>query len=250
MRPVDSHCHLDFEQYDDDREDVISRAREKLEFVVNAGSNPEHNRKALKLEKETEGFVKANLGLHPTYTESFDELDEVKDQIRSHDPVAIGEIGLDFHHVSEEGMRERQMEVFKELLGLAETLEKPVVLHTRDAERETLNVLEEFDLPKVMLHCFNGSPNLAEEACDKGYFIGVTTQVLYSSRVQNIVESIGVESLLLETDSPFLYRGERNEPVNVVESAEKIADILDTSTEKVIETASRNSIEIFGKKHR
>lgn len=246
MRPVDAHCHLDFEQYSDDREDVIGRAREKLEFVVNAGSNPEHNMKALELEEETDGFVKANLGLHPTYTESFDELEKVKKQIRSEKPAAVGEIGLDFHHVTDQDIRERQEEVFRELLELAEEVERPVVLHTRDAEKQALKILEDYSLEGVMLHCFNGSPELAVEASRKGYLIGVTTQVLYSERVRSIVQALELKDIVLETDSPFLYRGERNEPVNVVESAERIAEIKDVPVDEVIDVTTGSAQEFFG----
>lgn len=245
MRPVDAHCHLDFENFDEDREKVVERAKEKLEFVVNAGSNLEHNEKSLELEEKYGDFVVANLGLHPTYTDSFDELDEIKQQIRENDPAAIGEIGLDFHHVTDEELRERQEEVFRQLLSLAEELEKPVVLHTRDAEKRSIEILEDFDLEGVMLHCFNGSPELAEKAVEKNYFIGVTTQILYSNRVKNIVEAVGLENLLLETDSPFLYRGERNEPVNVLESSEKISELLEASREEVVNVTSSNSRSFF-----
>jgi TatD DNase family protein len=245
MKPVDAHSHLDFDRFDSDREETIERCRERLEFVVNAGSNLDHNSKALELEDKTQGFVRANLGLHPTYTDSFDEIDEIKQQIREEDPVAIGEIGLDHHHVKEEDERERQEEVFREMLQLAEELEKPVVLHTREAEELALEIVEEYDLEGLMLHCFNGKPELAQEAAQKGYLIGITTQVLYSTRVQNIAEKIDLESMLLETDSPFLYRGGRNEPLNVHESAEKIAELKSTRKEEVVRATTGNAEEFF-----
>lgn len=245
MKPVDAHCHIDFDQFDDDREDVIERSREKLEFIVNAGSCVENNDEALKLQEKYPDFVVANLGLHPTYTEKFDQLDEVKKQIRENNPAAVGEIGLDHHHVTDEAVRDRQREVFREMLALAEDLEKPVVVHSRDAEREAVDIISEYDLPGVMLHCFNGSVELAEEAVEKDFLIGVTTQVLYSNRVQNIVEEIEVDNLLLETDSPFLYRGERNEPLNVAESAEKIAEIKNTDKKAIIESTTGNARKLF-----
>lgn len=245
MRPVDSHCHLDFEQFDEDREKVIEKSKEELDFIVNAGSNLRHNRKSLELEEKTNGFIKANMGLHPTYTDDFNQLDRIKSQIKEYDPVAIGEIGLDFHHVKEEELRERQKEVFKEFLSLAESLDKPVVIHSRDAEETCLEILEEFDLKGVFLHCFNGRPELAQKASKKGYTIGVTTQVLYSSRVQKIVEKISLNNIVLETDSPFLYRGERNEPVNVLKSAEKISKIKDCKKQEVTRETTKNSRELF-----
>ncbi|MFB6174352.1 MAG: TatD family hydrolase [Candidatus Nanohalobium sp.] len=245
MRPVDAHCHLDFEQYDEDREEVLEVCREKLEFIVDAGSNLENNRKVLRLADENPELVVPNLGLHPTYTDSFDEIEEIKEQIREEDPAAVGEIGLDHHHVSDNHIRKRQAKVFREMLELAEEINLPVVLHTRDAERKAVNTVKEYELPDVMLHSFNGNPELAEEAVAEGMKIGVTTQVLYSTRVQNIVKALNLEDILLETDSPFLYRGERNSPVNVHESAEKIAELKDVSKEEVVKASARNARSIF-----
>jgi TatD DNase family protein len=245
MKPVDAHCHLDFERFDDDREEVIENSKGKLEFVVNAGSNMETNRKALKLGEKYPGFIVPNLGLHPTYTHDFTQLQEVKDLIREENPVAIGEIGLDHYHVKQEKIRNKQRKVFREMLELAEELEKPVVIHSREAEEEVFEIVQDYDIPHIMFHCFNGSPELAEKATEHDIKIGVTTQVLYSNRVQKIVEKIGVEEILLETDSPFLYRGDRNEPLNVKESAEKIAEIKDTEVEKVIEKTTGNARKIF-----
>jgi len=245
MKPVDCHCHLDFDQFDDDRDEVVDRAKEKLEFVVSVGCDPDRNRKTLEIAKGYEDFVKFNLGLHPTSVEYFDDLDEVKRQIRENDPVAVGEIGLDHHHVTDESVQERQEEVFRELLELAEELGKPVNVHSRDAEQRTIDILKEYDLPDVLIHCFNGTPEQAEEAVENGMTIGVTTQILYSNHVQDIVKALDIEDIVLETDSPFLYQGSRNEPVNVCESAEKVAELEDISVSDVVEATSGNAREIF-----
>ncbi len=247
MKPVDSHCHLDFEQFDSDRDEVIENCREKLEFVVTAGSNVEHNQSAIQLEKKYPEIAVSNLGLHPVYTDSFNQLEEVKQQIRENKPAAVGEIGLDYHHVTDSELRDRQEEIFREMLELAEELELPVVVHSRDAEEKAVDILKEYDIPQVMLHCFNGSPRLARDAVENGMKIGVTTQVLYSSQVQEIVEAINTEDMLLETDSPFLYQGERNEPINVIESAERIAEIKNTGVEEVVDATTRNAKELFGR---
>ncbi|MFB6099752.1 MAG: TatD family hydrolase [Candidatus Nanohalobium sp.] len=245
MNPVDCHCHLDFEKFDEDRDKVVERAREELEFVVTVGCTPERNRKTLEIAGKYPEFVIPNLGLHPTYTDEFENLDEVKNQIRENDPPAIGEIGLDHHHVTDEVLREEQRKVFRELLELAKELGKPVNVHSREAEQEVIDILKEYELPGALIHCFNGTPEQALEAAENGVTIGVTTQVLYSSRVQDIVGKLDVDDVVLETDSPFLYQGERNEPVNVVESAEKIAELKDTPVEKVVEATTENAREIF-----
>ncbi len=246
MKPADCHCHLDFEQFDHDREDVIERCQERLEFTVNAGSNIEHNRAALDLQENYPGTMVANLGLHPVYTESFDELEEVKQQIREELPAAIGEIGLDHHHVTASREKERQEEVFRSLLELAEGQNLPVVVHSRDAEREVVDILKEHDLPGVMLHCFNGTVSLAKEAVENGMIIGVTTQVIYSDRVEELAREIPLENILLETDSPYLF-GDRNEPVNVEKSAKRIAELKDREREKVVEITTRNARDFFNK---
>lgn len=246
VRPVDAHCHLDFEQFDGDRENVIERSKEKLEFVVNAGTKPENNSRVLELSRNYPDFIRPALGLHPTAVDSFDRIEEVRQQVREHDPVAVGEIGLDYHHVTEEEKREDQRAVFREMLQLAEEEKKPVVIHSRNAEKDAVEILEEFELEGVMLHSFNGRPELAERAVELGAKIGVTTQVLYSDRVREIVESIGVENILLETDSPFMYPEGRNEPVNVLESAENIASILETDREDVIRETSETANSFFG----
>lgn len=246
MKPVDSHCHIDFDRFDEDRDQVIRRASEKLEFFVNAGRGPESNAETVRLSEEHNVIV-PNLGLHPTYTDYFDDMEEVKEQIRRHDPPAIGEIGLDHHHIEDEKMRERQEDVFREMLELAEQLGKPVVVHSRDAEKRSFEVLQEYELPGVMLHCFNGTVELAEKAVREGMKVGVTTQALYSARVQDIAERVPLENMLLETDSPFLYRGDRNEPVNVVESAEKISKLKETDVSEVVSQTTKNAEELFSR---
>ena len=245
MKPVDAHCHIDFEQFDDDREKILQESKEKLEFIVNAGSNLEHNNAALKLQEENPDLVVANLGLHPVYTDSYGELEEIKEQIRDADPAAIGEIGLDHHHVEDKETREKQEKIFREMIELAENLEKPVVVHSRDAERKAVEILKEYSLPGVMLHCFNGRPELAEEAVENGMKIGVTTQVLYSNRVQELVKTLELENILLETDSPYLYRGERNRPVNVIESSEKISELKNVKQDEVIDKTTENARNLF-----
>ncbi|WP_414836354.1 TatD family hydrolase [Candidatus Nanohalococcus occultus] len=247
MRPVDSHCHLDFDRFDEDRTEVIERAGESLEFVVVAGCNPERNQAVKELCK-SEDLLVPNYGLHPTFTDSFDELDEVKDQVRDWDPVAIGEIGLDHHHVTDEDLQEQQEKVFREMLELAEELDKPVVIHSRSAEKQAIDVVEEYDVT-AMFHCFNGSIELAERIVENGDYIGVTTQVLYSSRVQKIAENIPLNSMLLETDSPFLYPDGRNEPVHVLESAEKIGNIKDMSPQQVMGQTTENARKLFKPEH-
>lgn len=241
--PADAHCHIDFEQFDEDREEVLNRINEHLAFVVNAGVDCEHNKKTLRLAEANEKIIPA-IGLHPTYTESFGDLEKIKQQLRQNSVNAVGEIGLDHHHVTDEELRKKQKQVFEELVNFAEEESLPVVVHSREAEEEAVKVLERYEV-ETLLHCFNGSPELAERAVENGMIIGVTTQVLYSDRVQEIVGRIPLDSMVLETDSPYLYRGDRNEPINVRESAKKIADIKSREIEEVISSTTENCIGLF-----
>lgn len=234
---------MDFDSFDGDREQVIERSRAELEFVVNAGRDPESNRKSLELEKSYSGFVIANLGLHPTHTDRFSEVEYVVEQVRKNDPAAIGEIGLDHHHVTDSETRERQEKVFRQMLELAEELGKPVVVHSREAEQKAVEILEEHSVD-AMLHCFNRNPDLAERASEN-FMIGVTTQVLYSGKVREIVERVDLDDLLLETDSPFLYRDGRNEPVNVLKSVEEIAEIKTLDGQQVVKATTGAAKEFF-----
>ncbi len=248
MRPVDTHCHLDFDQYDDDRDAVLERCTEEMAAVVNVGTNPERNRASLDLAAAWD-MVHPTVGLHPTYIDDLDQetVEQVAGQAREHAGAirAVGEIGLDYHHVSDEDLRERQADLFQELLDVATELELPVVLHSRDAEDHVMDIVDGYEAGDVVLHCFNGRPALAEEAVDRGYWVSLSTQVLYSSRVQELAGTVPLDRLLLETDAPFLYRGERNVPWHVAESAAAIADIKDLEPEAVVTSTTRNAADVL-----
>jgi TatD DNase family protein len=209
-----------------------------------AGCDPHTNIQALELCRDRE-FLVPCLGLHPTFTDAFDELDRVEEQLRVNEPPAVGEIGLDHYHVDDAETQSRQREVFERMLGLAEDLDRPVVVHSREAERKTVDILERYSVEGI-LHCFNGSVELAERAAESGLLVGVTTQVLYSSGVESIAESVPLDSIVLETDSPFLYPDGRNEPSKVEEAAEKVAEIRNIDRQEVVESTTRNSARLYG----
>jgi TatD DNase family protein len=243
-KPVDAHCHLDFSKFDEDREEVIQECKDKLDFVVNSGRDPESNQDSLKLQNENEDFIYATAGIHPTHTDSFDKVEEVKKQIQNEEFHAIGEIGMDFHHVEDEDLREDQKEIFTNLVELAEDQNLPVVIHSRNAEKQVIDVIEEHDV-QTYLHCFNGNIRQLERALENDATIGITYQITYSNRVQEIVDNTPLSNIVMETDSPFLKQGERNTPLTVEEVAEKISEIKDVSTEKVISETTRNAVELF-----
>lgn len=225
MKLIDAHAHLDFEQFDEDREQVIANCKQELTGVIVSGSNADHNQATLDLTKRHPNFLFPCLGLHPIHEQQ--DLSTIQSQIKQNKQtlVAVGEIGLDYHHAREEETRQAQEKNFKRMLELAGELGKPVVIHARDAEKRALELLDSYEAPQVMLHCFNGRLELAEEGVDRGYFIGITTQVLYSSRVKQLARELPAESLLLETDSPFLAEGQRNVPNNIKKSLKTIVEL-------------------------
>lgn len=249
MKPVDTHCHLDFEQFDDDRDEVIAECRERLAAVVTIGTGPDTNDAALELAREHD-HIHATHGLHPAYVEdhSADDVDTVAAQIeeRRERIRAVGEIGLDYHHVRDDHGRETQRQRFRRMLTVAEEVGLPAVLHTRDAEQDAFDIAQEFSPPAVVQHCFNGRPGLAREAVDADHYIAVSTQVLHSARVRDIAAAVPLDRILLETDAPFLYRDGRNVPWHVEESAEAIADIKDVAVDEVMATTTRNAADAFG----
>lgn len=242
MRLADSHCHIHFEQFDEDRSKVIEDIEDKLDFAVLAGVDLEDNLKAKETAEKSES-LKYCTGLHPLYFEE-SKVKDVEDQIERFSPSAVGEIGLDYNYITDKDKRRESEKVFREMLEVAEDKGLPVVVHSRNAEQKCFNIVEEFEV-KAFFHCFNGRPRLAKEISETGHLIGVTNQIHNSSRVQNIVKEVELEFILTETDSPYLGGDERNTPLAVIEIAEKISEIKDVSEEKVIEISSRNSRKFF-----
>ncbi len=237
---IDAHCHLQFEQFDRDRKDVIGEVVEKLDLTVIAGIGLEDNEKAKELAESSEEIIYC-MGAHPVY--DHENLDQIKDQIRDNEVAAVGEIGLDYNYITDEGEREKTEEEFREMVELAESEDLNVVVHSRNAERKCFEIVNEYDLTGFF-HCFNGKPELAREIIEEGHLISVTGQIMHSTRVQNIVEEVPVEGLLTETDSPYLGEKDRNTPLYVKEVSKKIAEIKDVSVEDV-EASVQSNIENF-----
>lgn len=223
---VDVHAHLDDGQYAKDLPEVISRAEAAgVKFIVNNGVDIASNRKTLLLSKKY-GLVKPALGLYPGVAQdmSWDDIhDEIK-FIRKQKPFAIGEVGLDYYH---EHDAKKQKEVFLEFISLAERLDVPLIVHSRKAERDIVDMLISSRLKKVVLHCFCGKMKIALDAEKHGFFFSVPPIVNSSTQFQELVSRISISSILTETDSPYLsdVKGERNEPKNVTCTVKKISGL-------------------------
>jgi len=270
---TDTHCHLDLDKFDEDRNVVIARALAAgVDRILIPGLDSESSLSAIRLAESHSGLYAA-VGFHPTDLEHFSEkaLDALNGLVNHAKVVAVGEIGIDYYWVKEEEKRRFQCEALKKQLMFAETVGKPVVIHMREendawfgqASVDLLNVLTEWQnklqaqnhplagKPGVM-HSFNGSFETAQKALDLNFFIGVTGPVTYKNAEEKrrIIRQVPLERILIETDAPFLtpvpHRGKRNEPAFVAYIADKIAEIHKTTREQVAEITTANAERLFG----
>jgi TatD DNase family protein len=245
---IDSHCHLDFPKFNRDQKETILRAREAgVVGMINSGISQKGNRMSLELTEKYED-IHATLGLSPDIgREGTDkEINIILAQIeaKAEKAVAIGEAGLDFQDCKTNEERERQTAAFKKVIELAKNLDKPLVVHARLAEAEVLNLVK--DVNMVIYHCYSGSLETMQEIIDKGYYISLATLVCFSEHHQSLAAEVPLESLLLETDSPYLSsRKGRNEPAFIVDSIPVVARLKDVEPEEIAKQTTENARRIF-----
>ncbi|MCD6230156.1 MAG: TatD family hydrolase [Candidatus Diapherotrites archaeon] len=246
----DCHTHLGRNFFKNDLKEVIARAQKAgVQRVVNCGLDKQTNLETVSLAREFD-LVCAAVGFSPTDVSKATGEEElaVLSQIESFDAVAVGEVGLDFHWIKDEGERKRQAEVFLKILEIAEKRGLPVIIHSRAAEREVVDILESFGKSCFVMHCFTGKLSLAKRALDLGCFFSIPTNVCYYSSMQKLAGIVPLEKLLIETDSPFLHpqRGERNEPAFVVRAYETVSNIKNINIERLCDSVYFNFTHVFG----
>lgn len=250
---IDTHCHIDFEEFDEDREELIKRAQDKLNAVINSGYSVESNNKVLELSKEYKDFIYPTFGFHPVSSQNSpeEEISAAHNQIITHldDILAVGEVGMDFYYCTDKALRARQQEIFMGFVEIANEYKVPLLIHGRDCERKIFNLLNDYDdIPKVIFHCYGGSLKVAKRILDKDdYYMSCSTMVCYSKHHQELFKNIPLERILTETDSPYLAmtKEERNEPANVVYAVEKLAELHETDVSEVDEQTEKNAIYVF-----
>ncbi|NOZ77544.1 MAG: TatD family hydrolase [Euryarchaeota archaeon] len=250
---IDAHCHLSFKGFNRDRAEVVGRAGEVLEAVVDCGATAGTIRRSLALSAEHPGFVHTSLGLHPYRAGRMDAagVEDVLDLVveNADRAVALGETGLEFHHTGDAGQRRRQGEVFMRFVEMARELDMPLVVHARDAEEKALEMARAGGAEKVLFHCFGGSLETARAVLDAGYNLSFATNLCYSEHHQSVLASIGLEGVCLETDSPYLSPRrdcKRNEPSFIFELVDAVAGITGLSREEVEGAAAGNAKEFYG----
>ena len=253
MELIDTHAHLDFPRFDKDRKKVIKRAIDGgIKRIVNIGSSMTSSRNSVELSRRYPEIYSV-VGIHPHNADSFNlnVSKKLKKISENKKVVAIGEIGLDFHY--DNSPREKQKQAFRAQLRLAKSLDLPVVIHTRDADKETLEILKEEDVSEIggIMHCFASDKKMAEEILDLGFYIAFGGLITFNNLddLREIVSKVPLDKLLVETDAPYLtpepYRGKRNEPLYVKYVAERIAEIKNLDLEKVAEKTTANAKKVY-----
>lgn len=260
---IDSHCHIDGESFDEDRDEVVARARAAgVRAMLNVGTGDPHSddlRRAVAVAEKYEN-VFASVGVHPHDAKLYDdaaELHLIELCKSSAKVIAWGEIGLDYHY--DHSPREVQRDVFRRQIRVAKGLNLPIIIHSRAADEETVEILKEtygdadegVRVPPGIMHCFGGTPEMAKSCLDLGFLISFAGNVTFK-KAENLREAARVvpfDRLLVETDCPFLtpvpFRGKRNEPAFVVHTAEFLAELYGVSPAAIAEHTTRNFLDLF-----
>ncbi len=254
---IDSHCHLDLAQFDEDRDAVIQRAAQAgVNRVINPSTDLPSSKRAVAQADRYEGIFAA-VGVHPydALQVTDDSLAQMAKFAEHAKVVAIGEIGLDFYR--DRAPKSAQFTAFERQLQLAQSLGLPVIIHQRDAAVDTMAILRTWvaggSATGAVLHAFSGDVAMAEEAVSLGFYLGIGGPLTFKNArfLPEVVTHVPPENLLVETDAPFLsphpFRGKRNEPARVVLVVHKLAELLATDGESLAQRLTENTEKLFAK---
>ncbi|MBT5022431.1 TatD family hydrolase [Candidatus Woesearchaeota archaeon] len=255
---VDVHTHLDYHVFEKDIDQVIERAKAAgVKRIITNGIDAQTNRKALELASRFD-IVEAALGIYPqdALAAEVDEesenplkvkpfdVDEELEFIKKQKPIALGEVGLEYKYGTD---FETQKKVFQKFIELGEKLNVPLLIHSRKAELDVVEMIESSSIKKAVMHCFCGKLKLAKRAYDNGCFFSIPTNVVRNEHFQKIVEIVDIGKIFTETDAPYLspFPGKRNEPAFITESVNKIAEIKKMTVEETGNNIFKNYLSIF-----
>ena len=248
---IDSHCHIYYDAFDSDVEDVIIKAQDAgVEKLICIGVDLESSESSINLANKFEN-VYATIGFHPHESKLAepDFLNILSSMSEDPKVVAIGEIGLDFHYNHSDS--DIQRKVFIQQLELAKSINLPVVVHSRNADNETFEDISSIQNSRGVIHCFASDLEQAERIIQLGYYISFTGLITFVKELVEVVKKTPLNKILIETDSPYLspipFRGKRNEPKNVIEIAKKIAEIKEVDLEIIERETTHNTLQLFNK---
>ncbi len=249
----DTHAHIDDDKFAADRSEVIEKIRNSgVGLIVDVGADIESSKRAIALSEEY-NFIYASVGVHPHDTEHMtNECINVLRELSKHPKVcAIGEIGLDYYYDFD--YKDKQIKWFEAQMNLAHEMGKPVIIHDRDAHKDTMDILRACRVDKTsgVFHCFSGSVEMAKEALNLGMYISIAGPVTFknAAKLSDVVKYVPLDRLFIETDSPYLspepLRGKRNDSSNLRYIAEKIAQIKGVSLQEIEIATSENGCRLF-----
>ena len=254
---IDTHAHVDVADYDEDREAVIERARENgVQYMVNIGCDVESSYRSMELAEQYD-FIYATAGIHPHDVKSINggTYAHLRQLLLHPKVIALGEIGLDFF--KNYSPQDVQRTHFRNQIQLAREMNKPIIIHSRDAKEDIIAILSEFypnnpNAQSGIFHCFSGDQELADKALEMGFYISFSGSVTFkkAEALREVAKTIPADRLFAETDCPYLtpvpHRGKRNEPAYVNFTAEKLAELRGLKIEDVQRTMALNFFELFG----
>lgn len=245
---TDTHCHI-YKEYYENIDEILKNAKEnKINRMINNGCDKKSNSEVLELIGKYENMYGA-LGIHPENVEEYiqEDIKLIEKQLNHKKVIAIGEIGLDYHYTKEN--KEKQKKLLEEQLSLAERYQLPVIIHSREATEDTINILKNYKT-KGVIHSFSGSLETAKIYIKMGYLLGINGVITFkNSKLKDVIREIPLENIVLETDSPYLtpepFRGKRNEPARILEIAKFISELKEISIEELARITNDNIKRIF-----
>ena len=260
MTLIDSHCHIDSKEYDSDRDEVVQRALDAgVGLMLNIGTGDPHSDDFKRAVAVAEKYpqVYTSVGVHPHDAKLYDDAAErhLMDLVKSSDKViAWGEIGLDFHY--DHSPRDVQREVFRRQIRTARSLDLPIIVHSREANDETIEILEAEcqgdDFKGGIMHCFGGTIEMIQAVVPLGFLISWAGNVTFKNAddLREVAEIMQLNKMLVETDCPFLtpepHRGNRNEPAFVVDTSKYLSDYIDVELPSFANQTTQNFLDFFG----
>jgi TatD DNase family protein len=250
-RLIDVHCHLSDPSFEEDRDLVVKRATDiGVVAIVSNSENLKDAVEVIRLSEKYKGIVFAAIGVHPTNLLTCNEsFEKIREFIVSNSKkiVAIGEVGLDYFYGKEDKEREVMKLFLKGFAKLSKELDLPIIVHSRSAGKYAIEIMKEMEVKKVILHAFDGKAAFATQAMKYGYFFSIPPSIVRSQQKRKLVKAVKLENLLLESDAPVLSPDPktRNEPKNVIISAQEISKIKEVSLEEVAEKTTQNALRLF-----
>jgi len=249
---IDTHCHISSEDYEN-IDDVINRAIDNnVKYLIVSGYDRKSIKEVLDISNNYDN-VYLTLGFHPSEADitTDENLEELKEIIKTNNKViGVGEIGLDYHYTKDN--KEKQKELFMKQIKIAKDSNLPIIIHTRDAFHDTYNILKSCN-HRGVIHCFSGNKENAKMYSDIGLYFGIGGVLTFkNSNLKETIKSIPLDKIILETDSPYLaptpFRGEKNEPRNILIIAEELSNILNKNLSEISEITVGNTCNIFNNK--